>query len=107
MNGQLGDTKTKVMAGIEVAAIGALAVIGGVTSGGIIWTALGPLLANHAWSASDAYMNARRKTDPAVQSELFDAQRTLELSRQRRFEREQYDRSTLRDRVMQAGEQAY
>ena len=42
MNGELGDTKTKVMAGVEVAAITTIAILGGVVGGGIVWVGLGP-----------------------------------------------------------------
>ena len=105
MNGELGDTKTKVMAGVEVAAITTIAILGGVVGGGIIWVGLGPLIANHAWSAADAYKGAQNKQDPQVQEQMAEAQRMLELSRQKRFEREQTQRSDIRDRVLKAGEQ--
>lgn len=104
MNGQVGSTKTKIMAGIEVAAITTTAILGGVVGGPIIWAGLGPLLANHAWSAADAYKGAQYKRDPLVQQQMYDAQRTLELSRQRRFEREEAGRSDIRDRIVNAGE---
>lgn len=105
-NGQLGNTKTKIMAGVEVAAITTLAILAGVAGGGVTWFAIGPLLANHLWSSADAYKNAQHKVEPQVQQQMFDAQRTLELSRQRRFEREQIARSEVRDRVQMAGELA-
>lgn len=105
MNGELGDTKTKVMAGVEVAAITTIAILGGVVGGGIVWVGLGPLIANHAWSATDAYKGAQRKQDPLVQEQMAEAQRMLELSRQKRFEREQTQRSDIRDKILKAGEQ--
>ena len=104
MNGQLGDTKTKVMAGVEVAAVTTIAILGGVVGGGVIWAGLGPLIANHVWSSTDAYRSAQGKDDPALQQQLTDARRTIELSRQRRFEREQNYHSDIRERVMKAGE---
>jgi len=107
MNGQIGSTKTKVMAGVEIAAITTIAILGGAVGGGIVWAGLGPLIANHAWSSVDAYKNAQNKSDPLVQQQMMDAQRTLELSRQRRFEREQTYRSDIRDRIAQAGQAAY
>ncbi len=106
-NGQLGNTKTKIMGGVEVAAITTLAILAGVAGGGVTWFAIGPLLANHLWSGTDAYINGRKnQVEPQVQQQMFDAQRTLELSRQRRFEREQIARSEVRDRVQMAGELA-
>jgi len=106
MNNQIASTKTKVMAGVEIAAITTIAILGGVVGGPVIWAGLGPLLANHLWSAADAYKGAQHKTDPAIQQQMMDAQRTLELSRQRRFEREEAARSDIRDRIRQAGELA-
>lgn len=107
MNGQLGNTKTKLMAGVEVASVTALAILGGVVGGPVIWVAAGPLIANHLWSATDAYRNAQAKTQyqPLAQQQMADAQRTLELSRERRFDRAQGERTDLRQRVMMAGEQ--
>ena len=106
MNNELGSTKTKVMAGVEVAAITTVAILGGVVGGPVIWAGLGPLIANHAWSAADAYKGAQYKRDPLVQQQMSEAQRTLELSRQRRFDREQTYRSDIRDRILNAGEPA-
>jgi len=107
MNGQLGNTKTKIMAGLEVGLITTVAILGGVVGGGVIWAALGPLIANHVWSATDAYVTAQKRNDPVIQAQMLEAQRTLELSRQRRFSREEEVRSDIRNRVLQAGEQAY
>lgn len=106
MNNDLGSTKTKIMAGVEVAAITTVAILGGVVGGGVIWAGLGPLIANHVWSAVDAYRGAQYKQDPAIQQQILEAQRTLELSRQRRFEREQASRSDIRERIRQAGDLA-
>ena len=107
MNGQLGNTKTKVMAGLEVALITTVAILGGVVGGGVIWAGLGPLIANHAWSATDAYANAQNRQDPYLQQQMTEAQSALELSRERRFSREQGARSDIRERILAAGEQAY
>ena len=106
MNGQIGNAKTKIMAGIEVASVTTIAILGFAAGGGILWAGVGPLLANHTWSAVDAYKNAKDKQDPVIQQQMQDAQRLIETSRQRRFEREQNYRSTVRERVRQAGEQA-
>ncbi|MCB9799885.1 MAG: hypothetical protein H6757_03920 [Candidatus Omnitrophica bacterium] len=107
MNGQIGNTKTKVMAGVEVAMITTTAILGGVVGGPVIWAALGPLIANHTWSAVDAYQGAQTKINsPEVQKQIFEAQRTLEYSRQKRFGREEEQRSNIRDRIAQAAEQA-
>lgn len=106
MNGQLGTTKSKMMAGVEVAGITTLAILGGTVGGPVIWAALGPLIANHVWSAADAYKGAQYKVNPQVQQQMLEAQRTLEYSRERRFDREQASRSDLRDRILKAGELA-
>ena len=109
MNDQLGSTKTKVMAGVEVAALTTVAILGGVVGGPVIWAGLGPLLANHAWSAADAYKGANDKQNQFAgqQIQMAQAQKTLEFSRQRRFEREQTGRDDIRMRVAQAAEAAY
>jgi len=106
MNGQLGATKSKTMAGIEIAGVTTLAILGGVVGGPVIWAALGPLIANHVWSSVDAYKGAQHKIDPAVQQQMMEAQRTLDYSRQRRYEREQIERNDARERIRMAGEQA-
>lgn len=72
MNGQMSDTKTKIMAGVEVASVATVAILGGVVGGPIIWAGLGPLIANHVWSATDAYRNAQYKNQavaPAPQNQ--------------------------------------
>src|SRR3989338_6570450 len=85
MNGELGSTKSKLMAGIEVASVTTLAILGGVVGGPVIWAAAGPLIANHLWSSVDAYRGAQNRIHPLVQQQMLDAQGTLEFSRQRRF----------------------
>ena len=107
MNGQIGNTKTKVMGALEVGLVTGTAILGGVVGGPVVWATVGPLIANHLWSATDAYKNAQNKYNPAVQQQMADAQRTLEFSRQRRFEREQNSRMDIRERIMRAGEVAY
>ena len=94
------------MAGIEVASVTTLAILGGVVGGPVIWAAAGPLIANHLWSSVDAYRGAQNRIHPLVQQQMLDAQGTLEFSRQRRFEREQAVRSDIRDRILMAGETA-
>ena len=106
MNGELGNTKTKFMASLEVAAISTVAILGIAVGGGVVWVGLAPLMANHAWSSVDAYKNAKNRHDPVLDRQLFEAQRTIELSRERRFEREQAARSDIRERVMQAGQES-
>lgn len=109
LNGEIRSRKTKVMGAIEVASVTTAVILGTTVSGGLVWIGLGPMLANRAWSASDAYVVARRnaRQEPAVQAQVDDAQRTLEYSRQRRFDREQAERSDLRDRMRQAAEMGY
>ena len=110
MNGELGNTKTKIMAGVEVASVATIAVLGVATGGGIVWVGLAPLIGNHLWSSTDAYKSAKNKkaetADQAAQDQIYDAQRTVDLSRQRRYEREQTYRSNLRERLMQAKQEA-
>jgi hypothetical protein len=105
MNGEIGATKTKIMAGIEVAAVTTTILLATLTTGGIFWAGLGPLIANHAWSATDALKTARssnNSNDPYIQQQLSSAQRTLDVSRQNRFDRE----SDIRQRILKAGEQS-
>jgi hypothetical protein len=103
LNGEIGATKTKIMAGIEVAAVTTTILLATLTTGGLFWVGLGPLLANHAWSATDAFKTARRgnNNDPYIQQQLSSAQRTLDVSRQNRFDRE----SDVRQRILGASEQ--
>ena len=103
LNGEIGATKTKIMAGIEVAAVTTTILLATLTSGGLFWVGLGPLIANHAWSAADAYKTAKRgnNNDPYIQQQLSSAQRTLDVSRQNRFDRE----SDIRQRILNASEQ--
>jgi hypothetical protein len=102
MNGQIGSTKTKIMAGIEVASITTIVLLGTLVGGGVVWAGLGPLIANHAWSATDAYRSAQNNNDPYIQQQLTSAQRNLDVSRQSRFDRE----SDIRQRILKAGEQS-
>lgn len=104
MNGEIGATKTKIMAGIEVAAVTTTILLATLTTGGVFWAGLGPLIANHAWSATDAFKTARsnNQNDPYIQQQLASAQRTLDVSRQNRFDRE----SDIRQRILNAGEQS-
>ncbi len=105
LNGEIGATKTKIMAGIEVAAVTTTILLATLTSGGLFWVGLGPLIANHAWSATDAFKTAQsgnNSNDPYIQQQLSSAQRTLDMSRQNRFDRE----SDIRQRILRAGEQS-
>lgn len=105
MNGQLGTTKSKVMAGVEVAGVTTLAILGGVVGGPVVWAAAGPLIANHVWSSVDAYKGAQTKVNnPLMQQQLMSAQNTLELSRQNRFQRQQYAQDDIRARLQAAQE---
>ena len=105
MNGELGSTKTKVMAGVEAVAVTGVVLLGTLAGGGIVWLGTVPLVANHLWSATDAYKGARTKQDPILQEQMVEAHRNIDLSRQRRFEREQAYRSDIRERVQRAREQ--
>lgn len=109
INGQLGNGKTKFMAGVEVAAITTITIIGFAGGGPAVWFGAGPLVANHLYSSIDAYKNAGKNEQANItiaQQEMVDAQRNIEYSRERRFDREQDSRSDLRERIRRAGEQA-
>lgn len=82
MNGQGGNFKTKVMAGMEAGLITGTAILGGVVGGPVVWATVGPLIANHAWSAIDAYANATPEMT-AQMSQLEEAQRILRESQER------------------------
>lgn len=111
LNGEIRSRKTKIMGAIEVASVTTAIVLGTTVSGGLAWIGLAPMIANRAWSATDAYVVARKnpqgQEQPVVQAQVDDAQRTLEYSRQRRFDREQTERADLRDRMRQAAEMGY
>lgn len=96
------------MATVEVAAITTITILGLASSAGVVWVGLGPLIANHLWSATDAYKSAKQKDDPIYQAQIVEAEHTLELSRQRRFGRNPEAGSIdIRRRVQMAGERAY
>ena len=106
MNGQIGNGKTKVMGGVEVASIATITVLGLATGGAAVLVGAIPLAANHLWSATDAYATAKKQQQVPSQDQLYDAQNNLDYSRQRRFEREEYRQSDIRERIRMAGEQA-
>ena len=107
MNGELGSKKTKVMAGVEVAAITTIAVLGTVVGGPIVWVGVGPLLVNHVWSATDAYKGAQSQEAGYAQYQMAQAQRTVDMSRQNRYDSAQHQQLDLRERLRLAAEQAY
>lgn len=82
MNGQMGSAKTKIMAGLEAGLITTTAILGGVVGGPVIWAGVGPLIANHVWSAFDAYANASPEVSDQ-QKQLEEAQRILQESQKR------------------------
>ncbi len=92
MNGDLGSAKTKVMGAVETGSIITLAILGGVVGGPVIWAGLGPLLANHAWSSADAFINAGGPDVVNQENQLAEAERILQqsLERQRLRDRGQY-----------------
>jgi hypothetical protein len=94
------------LAGIEFDSITTIIFFGTFVGGGVVWAGLGPLMANHLWSAADAYQGAQVKEDPVVQQQLAEAKKTLELSRQSRLDHAQEYHSDLRSRIMQAGQLA-
>ena len=105
MNGQLTNTKTKVMATVEVASITAISILGLATGGGAVLFGFVPLAVNHLWSGADAYRVAKKNQNAPQYQEIVEAQRTLDLSRQNRFQREQAYRSDLHERIQRAGEE--
>lgn len=105
MNGQLGNTKTKIMGALEFGLVAATTVVGITAGGPVVWVAAGPLLANHVWSSADAFVAARQNSQAVSSQNLQLAQRNLDLSREKRFEREEEYRSDIRNRVQAAGEQ--
>lgn len=104
MNGELGSTKTKVMGGMEFGLVTGTALIGGMVGGPAVWFTAGPLIVNHVWSSTDAFMSARRNRQNQSFTGLQDAQRGLDLSREQRYSREQQYRSDIYDRVRMASE---
>jgi len=108
MNGQIGATKTKVMAGLEVGLVTGTAILAGVVGGPVVWATVGPLIANHLWSSADAYKGAQNKVanEAQMQAQMQEAQKVLEDSRQRRYSREQQAQSDIRTRIQQAAIQA-
>ena len=82
MNGQLGNAKTKFMGGLEAGLITTTAILGGVVGGPVVWAGVGPLIANHVWSAFDAYANASPEVSDQ-QKQLEEAQRILQESQKR------------------------
>ncbi len=104
MNGELGKGKTKLMAGLEFSLITGTALIGGLVGGPAVWFAAGPLVVNHVWSSADAYRSAKRNYRNASTDNLQAAQQNLDLSRERRYDREQQYRSDIYDKVRAAGE---
>lgn len=106
MNGQLGNTKTKVMGAVEVASIATIITLGIATGGAAVLFGAIPLAVNHVYSSADAYKNAKYKQNTAYQTQVTDAQTAIEASREQRFDREQQYRSDVHRRVMLAAEQA-
>ncbi|MSR78420.1 MAG: hypothetical protein EXS63_09415 [Candidatus Omnitrophica bacterium] len=105
MNGELGSAKTKIMAGLEVGLVAATTILGITVGGPVVWVTAGPLVANHVWSSADAFISAGKNNQAVSSQNLQAAQQNLDLSREKRFEREQEYRSDIRNRVQSAGEQ--
>ncbi|MBI4431120.1 MAG: hypothetical protein HY587_05360 [Candidatus Omnitrophica bacterium] len=82
MNGQISSAKTKIMGGLEAGLITTTAILGGVVGGPVVWAGVGPLIANHVWSALDAYSNSSPEVSDQ-QKQLEEAQRILQESQRR------------------------
>ena len=97
MNGEFGSGKSKLMAGVEAVSVATTAVL--AATGGAVWWGIAPLIANHTWSAVDAYKGAKRKVTYEQVDQMTDAQRSIELSREQRYQREQTSRSDFQRRM--------
>ena len=113
MNGEFSDSKTKLMAGMEVAAIATTVILATVVGGPIVWAGIGPLIANHTWSGYDAYKTAKEKNQGTYEShfnqqagQVYDARRDLDLARQQRYDYANNQNLSLRERMRLAAEQA-
>lgn len=112
MNGEFSDGKTKLMAGMEVAAITTTVILASVVGGPVVWAGIGPLIANHTWSGYDAYKTAKEKNEnpygnyAAEGGQVYDARRDLDLARQQRYDYANNQNLSLRERMRIAAEQA-
>lgn len=109
MNGEFNDSKTKLMATMEVAAITTTVILASVVGGPVVWAGIGPLIANHTWSGYDAYKTAKEKNDPYAaygEQQVYDARRDLDLARQQRYDYANNQNLSLKERMRLAGEQA-
>ncbi len=112
MNGEFNEGKTKLMAGMEVAAITTTVILATVVGGPIVWAGIGPLIANHTWSGYDAYKTAKEKNEdpnanyPTDGGQVYDARRDLDLARQQRYDAVNNQNLSLRERMRLAAEQA-
>ena len=61
---QSGRVKVGIMAAVELAAILTTAIVGGVAGYPQVWVGIGLFIANHVWSAFDAFVHAEKS--PAV-----------------------------------------
>lgn len=63
-NTRSGKMKVGAMAALEIAAIITTGVVGGVVGAPQVWIGIGLFIANHTWSALDAFINATK--EPSV-----------------------------------------
>lgn len=109
MNGEFSESKTKLMAGMEVAAITTTVLLATLVGGPVVWAGIGPLIANHTWSGYDAYKTAKEGPQDAYvgqEQQVYDARRDLDLTRQQRYDASNNQNLSLRERMRLAGEQA-
>ncbi|MDD5217591.1 MAG: hypothetical protein PHN49_02635 [Candidatus Omnitrophica bacterium] len=71
LNGEFSDEqggriKSGIMVAIEIAAIVTTAVVGGVAGWPVVWVGIGLFIANHAWSAIDAFVCAEQEPGVAL-----------------------------------------
>lgn len=80
MNGELGQAKSKIMAGLEFGLVTTAVLLGVSTGGGIVLWAATPLVGNHVWSSYDAYKGAQRKRERENQMKLMGQEPSLEIA---------------------------
>jgi len=98
MNGEGSSAKTKLMGGVEAIGITTVAILAIASGGGAVWAGIGPLIANHVWSGSDAYATARKNEAALLQAQIVEVPRPIESRRPSRYD--------IRERIRRAGETA-
>ncbi|MBI4971583.1 MAG: hypothetical protein HZC17_07080 [Candidatus Omnitrophica bacterium] len=58
--------KSFIMGAVEACGITALVLTATLVGGPIVWVGIGPLMANHIWSGTEAYATAKRKSEESA-----------------------------------------